>query len=127
MADECGGELHEGQVMFGFAFPADPQSPKLVQPGERSFNGPTLGAQAAAPVAATRNVRTNAEPIQERPQVFRIIGFVGDQFAGASPRPAALPRTGGTSTTVGSAAFASFVLAAVSVTASGTPPASVSR
>ena len=76
--------MHERFVHFGAAFPANPESAELVQPGEGALNDPAQFAQAGAMLGgAAGNDRLDASRPELSAVLVVVIVAVGDQALGA--------------------------------------------
>lgn len=96
VGDEAGREAEEGFVDVVASFPADPQPPEAVQPGDRPFYDPTEYAQAGAVFHASfGDDRADAAGPEQAPVLVVVVTAVGEKRVGSASGPADGARHGG--------------------------------
>jgi hypothetical protein len=85
--DEGAGELGEGEVELGAAFPADGDAAVVVQPGVGAFDHPAFGCLwvAGASLAGRSfldDARNDPALAQRDTDVFGVVAAVGEQLVG---------------------------------------------
>ena len=129
--DQCSADCEERFVDLGEPLVADAQASELAEPCQRPFHDP---AEPAQPVVGSPtmlgDLRLDAPTPQLCVNAARIVRLVGTNEHGllrGLPAHRGGRWMGGTASTRSMATWPSFVLADVSMTASGTPCPSVSR
>ena len=111
----------------GAAFIPGAQPLERVQPGEASFDHPALLAQTRAVRDAVAGDPRSDVASGQPPTVDAVVVAAANSSRGLRRGRPRLPRIGGTASTSGMSWVTSLRLPPVSVTASGTPPASTIR
>lgn len=84
--DQRGGELGEGEVELGAAFPTSSEAPVVVEPGVGAFDRPALASLNVAGAAGSRfafawDARVDAALAQRVAEPVRVVSAVGEQPA----------------------------------------------
>jgi hypothetical protein len=98
VGDQAAGELEEGFVDVGSAFPAGAEPFVAVEPGERPLDDPPVDAQAAAVRCAAagdgRHDAAGSDLVAVDVMVVAAVGEDGLRLAARPPRPAPDGRDG---------------------------------
>ena len=112
--------------MSGGRLIPDSEAPVLMDPAQRPFHHPTEYPQAAAVLRPPlRHHRLDPQLTQSLAVWLRVVAPVAHQRVGLRPRWPAFPATAGSSLKSGANSLTSWMLAAVTLEASGMPWPSV--
>jgi hypothetical protein len=128
-ADQSAPEVEERLVDVGPPLVAHLQPPVAVQPRKRPLHDPPVSPQLLARLYAAPGDAALDAPLPERlPAAGKVVALVGVQLLRALPRPRPRGRRiGAIVSMTSSSALESWTLAAVWITASGTPRRSTTR